>query len=277
MRHEPRPGDDLVDRIDLQPRAASVTLDPETVSFGDSGSAAGETDSAANEPEHRSAASAAPPDSATRIRRRARRLTLVTVAQVAALAGAFASMALPWYKVQVSATQLLLHDGRLVTIGATQVQASGFDVVLNGSTSPHCPATPLMWGLPVPLAFATVTVVLAVIAVVLRSIIAASAGVVTALQAVRHLGMLHDSVVGGPEGCLIGELSTAIGRPLFLITLTTVVTLSALTLLQLWLLRSTERKAKIAAGESVPPTLVAMLQSRIVGVAAAVVAEAQRR
>jgi hypothetical protein len=272
MRPDPS-SDDLVDRLELhhmQFVSASTLpgLDDDTPT-----APADEHSTQTTEP----AAPTTRLDAETRNRLRARRLTMMATTQVGALVGAFAAMNLPWYRVEVPATQLMTAAGQLVNISPATVSATGFDVVRNGATSPYCPAAPMMWGLPVPLTFATLTVALIVVAVVLRSVIAGSAAVVTALQAVRHLGIMHDSVVGGPEGCMIGQIETAVGRPLFIITLTAVVTLAGLTLLQLWLLRNAEKQAKIAAGEPVPPSLVAMIQGRLVGVAAAVVAEAQRR
>jgi hypothetical protein len=290
MRPDPRLGDDIVDRIEMHHFVA--TLDPDATGTTPDGAAANHTSVVGDTEPAKEAIgttgttgtteAATPPTSATavgelRTQRRARRLTTMAATQAVALVGAFAAMAMPWYKVSVAATQVMTEGGQLIAIAGAQVAASGFDLVHNGATSPYCPATPLMWGLPVPLAFAALTVALAGVAVLLRSIVAAGASVVTALQAVRHLGVLHASVTGGPDGCLIGQLETAAGRPLFIVMLTVLVTLSMLVMLQLWMLRSAEKQAKIAAGEPVPPSLVEMIQGRLVGVAAAVVAEAQRR
>lgn len=287
MRPEPST-DGLIDRIEMREFIDRIDLADPPV--GDSATQAaqdGDTPTTDHRPTDGQSASGPggteqpasrqAPTPELRAKRRARRLLTMAAAQVAALAGAYAAMAMPWYQVSVGAMQVMTASGRLVAINPVQVSASGFDVAYNGATSPFCPATPLMWGLPVPLTLATVTVALVVVAVALRSIIAASAAVITALQAVRHLGIMHASVTQGPEGCLIGELSVQAGRPLFVIALSAVVVLSGLLTLQLWMLRSAEKQAKIAAGESVPPSLIAMIQGRLVGVAAAVVAEANRR
>lgn len=264
--------DDLVDTIafeDLQ--------DLDVAGGGSTGSGTTDPHTDADTPDTTATATPSVEDATVRTKRRARRLNMMAGVQAVAFAAAWASMALPWYQANIPASTVMTASGQLVAIGPATVAASGFDVVANGSTTPFCPAAPVLWSMPMPLAFAAFSVALVALAVLLRSALSAAAGVIAALQAVRHLGVLHASVVGGPAGCMLGQLDTAFGRPLFIVALTVVVTLSALTLAQLWLLRAAEKRAKIAAGEPVPPTLVEMIQGRLVGVAAAVVAEAQRR
>lgn len=209
--------------------------------------------------------------------RRAHRLLSMSLLQLTAAVGALLSFRAPWYRVTLEAPQVVGSDGVIHTLPSITAQANAFAVIAAGSVSPYCPAVPHAAGWPIPVLAVLAATLLAVLAAWLRSPLLAGASLFAGIQAFRHLSVLHAAVLGGPAGCMVGDVEVTAARAFATIGVSAVLLLSGLLLWQIMQVRTSERKAKLARGETVPPTLLEMVQTRVIGVAGAVVAEAQRR
>lgn len=209
---------------------------------------------------------------------RARRLVAMSLLLLMASVGTVFAFSATWYQVTIPAgTVVMGADGAAVSIPEITVAVDAFTAVAEGSSSPFCPVVPHAAGFPVAAVAVVIAGVLGVVASLLRSPLLAFLSLFSSVQGFRHLGILHAAVAEGPAGCLIGDLSVGFGRSAAVFGMSAIIVLTALIAFQIWKVRSAERSAKIAAGESVPPTLVELVQSRVVGIAGAVVAESQRR
>lgn len=182
-----------------------------------------------------------------------------------------------WYEVSLAAPRVVSASGAIVTLPDVTARANAFEVVMSASSSPYCPAMPSMSGWPIPAVAVVTAALLALLAAWLRSPLLAGVSVFSALQGFRHLGVLHDAVLTGPAGCALPNVSVGVARSAAVAGATAVLLLSGLILWQIMKVRSAERAAKVARGEEVAPTLIEMVQSRVIGIAGAVAAEAQRR
>jgi hypothetical protein len=208
---------------------------------------------------------------------RARRLLSMSLLQLVVAALTVAAFAAPWYTVTLEAPRVVAADGTVHQLSTVVASASAFVAVSAASTSPHCPPVPAAYGLPIPVVAVLAAALLGLLAGVLRSPVLAAGAVFAALQGFRHLAVLHAAVVAGPAGCLPGELSVGVGRSVAVAGTFAVLLLTGLGLWQVVQVRNAEKAAKLARGETVPPSLIELVQNRVIGLAGAVVAEAQRR